>query len=77
MAQDASKRNGQPFLFSLSVALVSSCAHTTAFYPIHRLKSLLQTQDAIPDVQSGRIARFTVLGGFGRIVREQGLLGLW
>ena len=42
-----------------------------------QVKSLLQTQDALPAVSSGRIARFTFANAFSRIVKEQGVLSLW
>lgn len=45
--QADSNSNGKPkehFLINLAAAALSSSAHTTAFYPIHRVKNILQTQ---------------------------------
>ena len=60
-----------------AAALVSSLAFTTAFYPIHRVKVLLQTQDVIPDIKNGHRPRYAFVTSFGRLIKEQGVLSLW
>ena len=61
----------------VAAGLLTSALYTTATFPVHRVKTLLQTQHANPDVLSGRVARYGFAHAFGRLVREQGLPGLW
>jgi len=65
------------FLRDMAIAASASAAHTTFTYPLHRVKGLMQTQDALPAVASGNIARFTLPNVVARIVSEQGVAGLW
>lgn len=50
----------------------------TAVAPIERVKMLLQTQDSNPDIQSGKVQRYTgIVNCFSRVSREQGFSSLW
>lgn len=64
---------------SLLAAFCASTLYTVSTYPFHRVKVLIQTQDANPDVLSGRTRRFKFLSAFGRLLREHGgrPSGLW
>lgn len=58
-------------------ALLSSSVFSTAFYPLHRVKILLQTQDSNPLVVSGAFRRYTVMDALPRLVHEGGVQNLW
>ena len=50
----------------------------TIVAPIERVKMLLQTQDSNPDIQSGKVARYTgIVNCFQRVSSEQGFFSLW
>jgi solute carrier family 25 (adenine nucleotide translocator) protein 4/5/6/31 len=50
----------------------------TLVAPIERVKMLLQTQDSNPDIQSGKVARYTgIVNCFSRVSAEQGFTSLW
>jgi solute carrier family 25 (mitochondrial adenine nucleotide translocator), member 4/5/6/31 len=50
----------------------------TLVAPIERVKMLLQTQDSNPDIQSGKVARYTgIMNCFSRVSAEQGFTSLW
>ncbi len=50
----------------------------TLVAPIERVKMLLQTQDSNPDIQSGKVARYTgIMNCFTRVSAEQGFSSLW
>lgn len=50
----------------------------TLVAPIERVKMLLQTQDSNPDIQSGKVARYTgIMNCFTRVSAEQGFTSLW
>lgn len=50
----------------------------TLVAPIERVKMLLQTQDSNPDIQSGKVARYTgIINCFTRVSAEQGVTSLW
>ena len=50
----------------------------TLVAPIERVKMLLQTQDSNPDIQSGKVARYTgIVNCFSRVSAEQGFISLW
>ncbi|GFR52791.1 hypothetical protein Agub_g15410, partial [Astrephomene gubernaculifera] len=70
------KRSGN-LLTDSAAALVSSTFFTTSFYPLHRVKILLQTQDSNPLVLSGQVKRYTVVDAVPRLLREGGLRELW
>ncbi|PNH05639.1 ADP,ATP carrier protein, partial [Tetrabaena socialis] len=58
-------------------ALLSSSLFATTFYPLHRVKILLQTQDSNPLVVSGVVRRYTVLDALPRLLKDGGLRELW
>ncbi|GLI59946.1 hypothetical protein VaNZ11_001998 [Volvox africanus] len=65
-------------LLSDSVAaLLSSSLFTTLFYPLHRVKILLQTQDSNPLITSGQVRRYRVMTAVPRLAREGGVRELW
>jgi solute carrier family 25 (adenine nucleotide translocator) protein 4/5/6/31 len=50
----------------------------TLVAPIERVKMLLQTQDSNPDIQSGKVQRYTgITNCFKRVSAEQGFFSLW
>lgn len=61
----------------LAAGMMTSAVYTTAMYPVHRVKILLQTQDVSPHIRSGNVPRFSFLKSFGRLIREQGFASLW
>ena len=64
---------------NLLAAFCSSTLYTVSTYPFHRVKVLIQTQDANPAVISGQTRRFHFASAFGRLLREHGgrPIGLW
>ncbi|ORM41869.1 uncharacterized protein BXIN_0643 [Babesia sp. Xinjiang] len=57
---------------------VSAAVSKTAVAPIERVKMLIQTQDTIPEIKSGKIPRYTgIINCFGRVCKEQGVASLW
>eukprot|EP00921_Rhytidocystis_pertsovi_P015454 GHVQ01024574.1.p1 GENE.GHVQ01024574.1~~GHVQ01024574.1.p1 ORF type:complete len:341 (+),score=36.80 GHVQ01024574.1:77-1024(+) len=66
------------FLTDFLVGGVSAGVSKTIVAPIERVKMLLQTQDTIPDIKSGKIPRYTgVINCFSRVSNEQGVMSLW
>eukprot|EP00198_Chlamydomonas_reinhardtii_P002035 XP_001691371.1 ADP/ATP carrier protein [Chlamydomonas reinhardtii] len=47
------------------------------FYPLHRIKILLQTQDSNPLITSGQVRRYTIVDSVPRLLREGGVRELW
>ncbi|KIZ05224.1 ADP,ATP carrier protein [Monoraphidium neglectum] len=62
---------------SLMAGLLTSALYTSATYPVHRVKVLLQTQDANPAILSGKVKRYAFAQSFSRLLKEQGPAGLW
>jgi solute carrier family 25 (mitochondrial adenine nucleotide translocator), member 4/5/6/31 len=60
-------------------AFAASTLYTVSTYPFHRVKVLIQTQDANPAVLAGTTRRFRFFSAFGRLLREHGgsPSGLW
>ncbi|KAK2195362.1 bifunctional Mitochondrial carrier domain superfamily/ADP-ATP carrier protein [Babesia duncani] len=57
---------------------ISAAVSKTAVAPIERVKMLIQTQDTIPDIKSGKIPRYTgIFNCFARVSAEQGMSSLW
>lgn len=57
---------------------VAAGVSKTAVAPIERVKLLIQTQDANPDIISGKVARYTgIVNCFTRVAAEQGVPSLW
>ncbi|WIA32419.1 hypothetical protein OEZ86_003242 [Tetradesmus obliquus] len=67
----------QQLLTDLVAGMVTSGIYTSLTYPVHRVKILLQTQDANPRILSGKVPRYSFVHSFGRLAKEQGVLGLW
>ncbi|EFJ52023.1 ADP/ATP carrier protein, probably mitochondrial, partial [Volvox carteri f. nagariensis] len=58
---------------------LSSSVFATVFYPLHRVKILLQTQDSNPLITSGQASRTSAadMCAVPRLVREGGVRELW
>ena len=58
---------------------MASSLYTVSTYPLHRVKTLMMTQDANPAILSGARGRFSFFSAFGRLLREHGgrPTGLW
>eukprot|EP00922_Rhytidocystis_sp_ex-Travisia-forbesii_P031192 GHVS01046019.1.p1 GENE.GHVS01046019.1~~GHVS01046019.1.p1 ORF type:complete len:348 (+),score=55.59 GHVS01046019.1:77-1045(+) len=66
------------FLSDFAAGGISAGISKTIVAPIERVKMLLQTQDSIPDIKSGKVERYTgVTNCFGRVSKEQGVMSLW
>jgi solute carrier family 25 (adenine nucleotide translocator) protein 4/5/6/31 len=67
-----------PVLVDLAAGGTSAAVSKTIVAPIERVKMLLQTQDSNPDMQSGKVAKYTGIGNcFRRVSAEQGFYSLW
>jgi len=67
-----------PVLVDWAAGGVSAAVSKTIVAPIERVKMLLQTQDSNPDIQSGKVARYTgIVNCFSRVSQEQGFTSLW
>ncbi|KAI8464473.1 MAG: mitochondrial carrier domain-containing protein [Monoraphidium minutum] len=74
----AGGERGAPPTLGVVAGFLTSALYTTATYPVHRVKVLLQTQEANPHVLSGKVARYTSFTScLTRLLREQGPAGLW
>ncbi|AFZ79024.1 adenine nucleotide translocase, putative [Theileria equi strain WA] len=66
------------FLFDFMMGGVSAAVSKTAVAPIERVKMLIQTQDSIPDIKSGKIPRYSgIIDCFSRVCKDQGIGSLW
>lgn len=66
------------FLINFTIGGVSGAVAKTATAPIERVKLLIQTQDANPDIRSGKEPRYTGIGNcFVRVYKDQGLGAFW
>ncbi|EAN32427.1 ADP/ATP translocase 2 N-terminally processed [Theileria parva strain Muguga] len=66
------------FLVDFLMGGVSAAISKTAVAPIERVKMLIQTQDSIPDIKSGKVPRYSgILNCFARVSKEQGVTSLW
>ncbi|UKJ90167.1 putative ADP/ATP transporter [Theileria orientalis] len=66
------------FLVDFMMGGVSAAVSKTAVAPIERVKMLIQTQDSIPDIKSGKVPRYSgILNCFVRVSKEQGVGSLW
>merc|ERR1712167_429247 len=66
------------FLIDFAAGGVSGAISKTITAPIERVKLVIQTQDANPDIKSGEVPRYTGIGNcFTRIASEQGIGAFW
>ncbi|KAK1937526.1 adenine nucleotide translocase [Babesia divergens] len=66
------------FISDFLMGGVSAAISKTTVAPIERVKMLIQTQDTIPEIKSGKIPRYTgIINCFGRVCAEQGVSSLW
>merc|ERR1711988_290503 len=66
------------FLKDFAAGGISGAIAKTATAPIERVKLIIQTQDANPDIISGEIPRYTgILNCFTRVAAEQGVGAFW
>lgn len=66
------------FLIDFLAGGISGAIAKTCTAPIERVKLIIQTQDANPDIISGKIQRYTGIGNcFTRIASEQGIQAFW
>ncbi|EDO08562.1 hypothetical protein BBOV_III010060 [Babesia bovis T2Bo] len=70
--------NKTSFVTDFLMGGVSAAVSKTAVAPIERVKMLIQTQDTIPEIKSGKLPRYTgIVNCFGRVCAEQGVSSLW
>jgi solute carrier family 25 (adenine nucleotide translocator) protein 4/5/6/31 len=68
----------QAWAMDFGLGGVSGAFAKTLTAPIERVKLVIQTQDANPDIRSGKVARYTGIGNcFSRIHSEQGMSAFW
>jgi len=66
------------FVMNFLIGGVSGAIAKTCTAPIERVKLIIQTQDANPDIISGKVPRYTGIGNcFTRVYQEQGLQAFW
>ena len=67
-----------PVVIDWAAGGISAAVSKTIVAPIERVKMLLQTQDSNPDIQSGKVPRYTgIVNCFTRVSAEQGFTSLW
>ncbi|VWU48274.1 ADP/ATP transporter on adenylate translocase [Hepatocystis sp. ex Piliocolobus tephrosceles] len=75
MAEKEIKKN---FAADFLMGGVSAAISKTVVAPIERVKMLIQTQDSIPEIKSGQVARYGgLMNTFKRVSQEQGVSSLW
>merc|ERR1712216_509137 len=66
------------FLIDFAAGGISGAVSKTLTAPIERVKLVIQTQDANPQIRSGEVPRYTGIGNcFSRIHAEQGMAAFW
>merc|ERR1719229_1074884 len=66
------------FILDFFLGGMSGAVSKTMTAPIERVKLVIQTQDANPQIRSGEVPRYTGIGNcFSRIYQEQGLKAFW
>lgn len=72
------KSGTMALLQDMGTAAISGGVVKTITAPIERVKLLMQTQDANPDIRSGKIARYSGMGDcFSRVASTQGIPAFW
>jgi solute carrier family 25 (adenine nucleotide translocator) protein 4/5/6/31 len=68
----------QAWAMDFGLGGVSGAFAKTLTAPIERVKLVIQTQDANPQIRSGEVPRYTGIGNcFSRIHAEQGMAAFW
>jgi len=66
------------FLKDFAAGGISGAIAKTCTAPIERVKLIIQTQDANPDIMSGKVKRYNGIGDcFTRVAAEQGVGAFW
>merc|ERR1711937_113320 len=77
-AHSKKEESSLKFFADLAAGGVSGGISKTLVAPIERVKLLIQTQDANPDIISGKVPRYTgVINCFSRVASEQGVASFW
>jgi solute carrier family 25 (adenine nucleotide translocator) protein 4/5/6/31 len=78
LATSAKQKGMSDVLKDWAAGGISAGTSKTLVAPIERVKLLLQTQDANPDIKSGKVQRYTgVINCFSRVSAEQGVASFW
>merc|ERR1712054_329772 len=74
----ASSSGEANFVMDFLAGGVSGAIAKTCTAPIERVKLIIQTQDANPDIMSGKVKRYSGIGDcFTRVAAEQGVGAFW
>ncbi len=66
------------FVKDFAAGGISGAIAKTCTAPIERVKLIIQTQDANPDIMSGKVKRYSGIGDvFTRVASEQGIGAFW
>ena len=77
-AHSKKEESSLKFFADLAAGGVSGGISKTLVAPIERVKLLIQTQDANPNIISGKVPRYTgVINCFSRVASEQGVASFW
>lgn len=78
MGKDQKSKDPLKFAKDLAAGGVSGAVSKTITAPIERVKLLIQTQDANPQIISGEVKRYTgIVNCFSRVASEQGIGAFW
>jgi len=74
----ATDGGSKSFLFDFLAGGIAGAISKTCTAPIERVKLLIQTQDANPEIISGKVPRYTgIVNCFSRVASEQGIGAFW